>query len=371
MSILIVASGGTGDLITGIALEHILGESATYATPLWERSTLDPKPGPRARCEVLALAPDAAGWRITPKTSIVGGYTSLPLLAASFGSPIYFLDILSPAPLAAQISQIIKARKITHVFLVDTGGDVLARRPSDRLLSPLMDALMLTACRSISDAEARVAVGGAGLDGEHDAAELDAILRDLGLNHTYTVPAALGMYLHRRFASIPSEASLMMLLAAAGLRGSVAIRWARTPYGGYSPTTVRLTPMAGRIVLLAFADVAAHSGPASVLPDSTPFYEARKRLITAGYVDELGGEQKAVLFNSRGRDIIFPTPPSIDFVSRRSIAKALRITSIAGLSGLTRALNTLAGPSYQPPILPVSTYRKVAGRLCTWMSERD
>lgn len=225
MSDLFIAAGGGGDpvgtAITAATVGRVLtgtptGET-TIATYAWERLEVDPTPGPLGLVHFTGLAHEAGIPVITPTTRPVGrAGSTLPDLAADLSARLVLLDPWQGlAAMAEQIRRLADTGH-DHVRIVDVGGDILAHGDEDTLCSPLVDALVLAACR-IAEVPATVYVAGPGTDGE--IPQSDVLDR---LNGDALTPLAQDIAAIRTALSWhPSEASALFAAAVDGVRGPV------------------------------------------------------------------------------------------------------------------------------------------------------
>jgi hypothetical protein len=349
MGELMIAAGGSGDLVTAWTLARMRGERPVFAAPLWERTGLDPWPGPRGVTDVLGLLHDPAGARITARTRLPGGWSPLPHLVRTTEITLYLLDVTrGAAGVAGQLRRLAAARGISTVEVVDAGGDVLAHGDEPGLQSPALDAIVLAAVHA-SGLPARVTVTGAGLDGELTAAEMATAERDVGGPLAEDrLAAGAAAHAYRRLSWFPSEASLMTLLAAQAVTGTVDIRQGRPP--------VRLHERCARVASYDLGAVARRSVPARALRDTTAFADADRILTELGCVSEYALEVAA-----RDR----PVPPQRDLCGTdletdashlgvRRLARLLGRTSHHDQAQLDRWLAVHCGAAYRKPVVPVA-----------------
>ena len=250
--------GGGGDVVGALAVTTLLEDLGTdwvLGGVAWERSPIDPRPGPRSREEMQGGRPCGSAAVLTEggTTSLDGVEFSESKMAAHLGRPVLLLDITrGPGAVAQGLREAASELGCDAVVLIDVGGDVLAHGEEPGLASPLCDAVMLAAgmilARSSEQAEsgewsgtALAAVYGPGCDGELTPAEVlervtelqtaDALLGAWGLT-----PEACRL-VESAAEVVPTEASLMAVRCARGERGSAAIRSGRR--------TVELSPLGG------------------------------------------------------------------------------------------------------------------------------
>ncbi|MFF2619037.1 DUF1152 domain-containing protein [Kitasatospora sp. NPDC058046] len=368
MSRLLVACGGSGDLVTALAVaaspprdqsepasERAANRVAVLAAPVWERFALDPRPGPRGPADLTGLSSLPAGRRITVDTRLPGGYSPLPALAGMLRVPIIYLSFADGAVgLRSQLERIVRCYGITTVELVDTGGDALARGHEPGLVSPASDALLLAAvaplgCRTL------LTCAGLGIDGELTPAELDALTTDIPAESVRELAVEQAAALYREFSWMPSEASLITLLAAGGLQGTVDLSEGRP--------LVRVDGGTARAHSFPLRPVATRSRHAAAVAATTSFAEADRRLRAAGARSEYQAELDRAAAVATGRVAKIPADlgrlverarPRGDYLSVRRIARASGLNSRQGHLWLERLLRHSAGADYRRPLLRVT-----------------
>lgn len=214
----------------------------------WERSVVDPLPGPRPLAEIEdARALNEAVALAGPATTGRGGFRFAESRVAELtGRDVVLVDPHpAPALVGAGIDAAARELGCDHVVLLDVGGDVLAHGDEPGLGSPLADALLLAAAPAV-DLPVTLAVWGAGCDGELTPAEVLDRLAEV-----WSAGGALGTLgltpegcdrVAPLAEQIPTEASAMALRCARGATGSVPIRRGRR--------TVPLGPLGGLVFLL-------------------------------------------------------------------------------------------------------------------------
>jgi hypothetical protein len=349
---LMVASGGSGDLVTACALGGLPSRSRTVAlaTPVWERHALDPRPGPRSAATLRELRPAGGCWVITAHTWLPGGYSPLSALAAGEPAPVYFLDLAGGAPgVADQLRRIVRRERVDLVQLVDTGGDVLAQGREPTLVSPTMDALLLAAAASLA-IPVLVTVTGLGLDGELTPAQLDRRMALLPRVDTCRIDRATAAAAYRRHAWFPSEASLMTLLAAMGYEGWADIHADASP--------VHIDPAAAAVHRFPVAAVARASALVPVVAPAPCLEQAVEALRGLGVVTEIDHE-RARAAGSTGDEVDIARLPddlrvrlgrASTFVTLRRLGRLLGMNHRAGLRELERWLMQRSSRDYRRPL---------------------
>ncbi|MEU4391463.1 DUF1152 domain-containing protein [Kribbella sp. NPDC023855] len=355
MRTLRIASGGTGDLITAISLDQrIIGGALgnAYASAVWERSTLDPFPGPRPRNAVRGLRPVGRLGQFTERTRIPGGLTQLPQLAASVEPPIWYLDLADGVQgLREQLQAIMDSGGYECVDLVDTGGDILARGDEAGLISPTMDAALLAAVAD-QDFTATVTVLGLGVDGELSLDHLGSIVRDLEPSGRLRISAGLAAQVYRDYCWVHSESSLLALLGAIGIIGRIDIR--------PGSELVCVDRRCGTAWTFDANHVYQRNLVARAVRNSTSFAALDNSIKMLGLTSEFGHEvaaaRRATAPEGRPKlseDFLGSILPSATHVSVRRLAKGFRLTGASDLDRLHRVVAGQLGDDYRRPAIPV------------------
>jgi hypothetical protein len=299
--------GGGGDVVGALGVTKLLGELGTdwqLGGVAWERSPIDPRPGPRSLEEIRDGRPCGSAAVLTEggTTSLDGVEFSESKMATHLGRPVLLLDITrGPAALATGIAEAAEELGCDAIVLLDVGGDVLAHGGEPGLASPLCDAIVLSAGLFLARGAARseaspegwrgavlAAVYGPGCDGELTPGEVleritelqgaDALLGAWGLT-----PEACDL-VEAAARSVPTEASLMAIRCARGERGPVEIRGGRRK--------VELTPLGA---LTFFFDPAAAANSAiplaTAVSPAASLEEAHDALMGMGVRTELDLER--------------------------------------------------------------------------------
>jgi len=301
--------GGGGDVVGTLGVSNLLedlGTEWTLGGVAWERSPIDPRPGPRSLEEIRDGEPCGSAAVLTEggTTSLDGVEFSESKMAAHLGKPVLLLDITrGPAALATGLTEAADQLGCDAVVLLDVGGDVLAHGEEPGLASPLCDAIVVSAglilARSAKGAEPiagwkgelLAAVYGPGCDGEltpdevlrriTELQEADALLGawDLSPEACDLVEAAAKV--------VPTEASMMAVRCARGERGSVPIRGGRR--------TVELTSL-GALTFFFDPVAAANSAIplATAVAPAASLEEAHDALTAMGVRTELELERARV-----------------------------------------------------------------------------
>ena len=289
----VVGALGLTSLLDGLGTEWVLGGVA------WERSPIDPRPGPRSLEEMRGGRPCGSAALLTTggTTSIDGVEFSESKMAAHLGRPVLILDITrGPRALAAGLAEAASELGCDAVVLIDVGGDVLAHGAEPGLASPLCDAVVLAAGMILARSVERRArddgwngnliagVYGPGCDGELTPDEVLGRISELR-----SAGALLGAWgltpegcrlVEDAARVVPTEASLMAARCARGERGSVPIRSGRR--------TVELTPLGALTFLFDPLAAASSALPlATAVSPAASLEEADQALLEMGISTEL------------------------------------------------------------------------------------
>jgi hypothetical protein len=297
--------GGGGDVVGALGVSTLLDELGTDWTlggVAWERSPIDPRPGPRSLEEIRGGRPCGSAAVLTEgaTTSLDGVEFSESKMAAHIGRPVLLLDITrGPAALATGLAEAANELGCDAVVLLDVGGDVLAHGDEPGLASPLCDAVVLAAGLILARSSQRAgaswggdllaAVYGPGCDGELTPNEVLGRITELQsadalLGAWALTPEACDL-VEEAAESVPTEASLMAVRCARGERGSVPIRGGRR--------TVELTSL-GALTFFFDPPAAANSAIplATAVSPAAGLEEAHDVLTAMGVRTELELERE-------------------------------------------------------------------------------
>lgn len=257
---LLIGMGGGGDVVGALALTPLverLGSDWALGGVAWERTPIDPRPGPRSLEEIRGGRPcGSAALLAGPSTTSSDGIEfSESRMAGHLGRSVLLLDITrGPRAVAQGLAEAAAELDCDAIVLIDVGGDVLAHGHEPGLASPLCDAVLLAAASLIDGADGAPPVLGGifgiGCDGELTAAEVAERLAEVaaagGLAGARGLTPAVVERLEAAVAAVPTEASAQALRCFRGERGRVAIR--------DGLRTVELSPLGAATV---FFDVGA------------------------------------------------------------------------------------------------------------------
>jgi len=172
--ILVFGAGGGGDSIGSLHVYQRVkesGEEPLLGAIVWERSVVDPVPGPIPLEAMINI--DPIGWSAALATG--ESYVIRPFgevkpqlfrVASKIGEKVLVIDASKGAEGVKEALR--SAREILGieaVIAVDVGGDILARGCEEEIWSPLADAISLAGLAT-SNVPALVAVHAPGADGE-------------------------------------------------------------------------------------------------------------------------------------------------------------------------------------------------------------
>jgi len=288
--------GGGGDVVGALAITELLdglGTEWVLGGVAWERSPIDPRPGPRALDEIQGGRPCGSAALLTEgaTTTLDGVELSESKMAAHLGKPVLLLDITHGAQaLAIGLAEAAAELGCDAVVLLDVGGDVLAHGDEAGLASPLCDALVLAAGFFLAKStEVIGAVYGPGCDGELTPDEV--LGRITELQSAGALLGAWGLTPHacdlveKAAEVVPTEASMMAVRCARGERGETPIRGGRR--------SVELTPLGALTFFFDPAAAAKAAVPlATAVSPASSLEEAREALNSIGVKTELELERE-------------------------------------------------------------------------------
>ena len=289
--------GGGGDVVGALGVSRLLRAQGSSETVLggiaWERSPIDPRPGPRSLEEIQGGRPcGRAAVLADPETTSIDGVAfAESRMAEHLDEPVLLLDITrGPKELAAGLCEAGQELGCDLVILVDVGGDVLAHGDEPGLASPLCDAIVLAAGAELSHdgTEVLAAVYGPGCDGELTAWEvLDriAVLREKGaLRAVWSLDDEACELVLSAAELVQTEASVQAVRCARGERGEVPIRGGRR--------TVELTPLGGLVFVFDPAEAAASAPLAAAVAETADLEAGNRALLERGVNTELELERE-------------------------------------------------------------------------------
>lgn len=290
---LVYGIGGGGDVVGAIPTARLLedhGVEVLLGGIPWERSIVDPTPGPYALEEIrnVERVSKAVGLATEDTRSRDGVVFAESRVAAHGATEVALVDITGgPERVARGLDEACRALDLDLVVGVDAGGDALARGTEPGIESPLADATSVAALDE-SITPAMLGVYGWGSDGELDGAELDEALSAVaargGLLGAWGLTPRVTHELDEVIAVVETEASRLPVEAARGELGERTIR--------DGTRSLRLTAASTVTFYLSPGAVAAGSEPVSLVRGATSLGAADRALREAGYTTELAIERE-------------------------------------------------------------------------------
>jgi hypothetical protein len=225
----IVGTIPTAKLLENFGVEHVMGGLS------WERSVIDPVPGPRKFHETRnARKINDTVWYANHETATSGGIKFAESRIAEFrGRETLLVDI------NYGVEEVVRglldaADKLDADLIVgiDVGGDAIAFGNEPGIMSPLADGIMTAA---LSELEKRMhtvmGVFGFGCDGELTMPELEKSIRKIaregGLLGSWGITNDALRELEEVVEIVPTEASRLPVEAAKGIFDRITIRSGR------------------------------------------------------------------------------------------------------------------------------------------------
>src|SRR4051794_37275664 len=188
---LVIGIGGGGDVVGALAVaEHCRlfhGANPIVGGVSWERTPIDPEPGPRRSDEIENAMELAPGVLAASGDTVIAG-RGIPFgesrLAGLLGVQTVLVDVtLGPHRLADGLQAAAEVMGCDLIVFLDVGGDALAHGDERGLGSPLCDAVMLAAAGLLAERGVAVlgALFGTGCDGELTPTEVLERLAEVGV----------------------------------------------------------------------------------------------------------------------------------------------------------------------------------------------
>jgi hypothetical protein len=299
---MIIGMGGGGDVVGALALSDLcdsLGTEWELGGVAWERTPIDPHPGPRPLAQIAGgrVLDGAVALAEAETTTPEGAPFAEARMAEYLGRPTVLLDITN-GPVGAAAGIRVAARELgcDLAVVLDVGGDVLATGGEPGLASPLCDAVVLAAATLMPpELPTLGAVYGPGCDGELTPAEVLARVEELeaagALLGTWALTPRACERVEAAAQLVETEASLMAVRCARGERGPVPIRGGRR--------TVELSSSGALTFLFDPQAAVPRAAPlAALVRQARGIEEAREALAAVGVKTELDLERERA---SQGR----------------------------------------------------------------------
>ena len=297
---LVIGIGGGGDVVGALAVaEHCRlfhGANPIVGGVTWERSVVDPEPGPRRADEIanaLEIAPGVLAASGETAIAASGVPFAESRVAGMLGVQTVLVDVtIGPQAIADGLQAAGESMGCDLIVFLDVGGDALAHGDEPGLGSPLCDAVMLAAAARLGDAGRPVlaAIFGIGCDAELTSDEVLARLSDVagggGLVGARGLTDPVAQRLEQAIELVPTEASAQAVRAYRGASGRATIR------GG--TRTLELSPVAALTFYLDVEVTMRTSGRlATAISDASSLLEANAALNALGVRTELDLESES------------------------------------------------------------------------------
>lgn len=358
---LFVAAGGGGDAIAATILQRKLAagpDDHFVATYSWDRLLIDPLPGPRDPSSFKHLE------RFGVHNHVITGRTTtrrpagslLPRLARDLSTSFFLLDPRGGAlGIRQQLAELVDRLGVDQVYLVDSGGDILARGDEPTLRSPLADSLMLAAAADDIHVPVDVLVTAAGLDGELSATYVEETVSSVGGDVVWSRLEAGDVDWCRPLLTWhPSEVNGLLVAAAQGFRGTVEIRDAAL--------RVQVVHGSAAVHRCSHASLMALNQLAKSMIESTSLIDADRELLQHLDFSEVAYQRKrASLYadrthvgdiDARVKRLVrysATRPPDVDALSLRRAAEVMEV-GIAGLHAISSVLADRFPDQFRPPL---------------------
>jgi hypothetical protein len=294
---LVIGIGGGGDVVGALAVaEHCRlfhGANPIAGGVTWERTVVDPQPGPRRADEIAGALEIAPGVLAASGETVIRS-NGVPFaesrVAGMLGVQTVLVDVtLGPAAIADGLQAAAEVMGCDLIVFLDVGGDALAHGDEPGLGSPLCDAVMLAAADLLAERDVAVlgAVFGTGCDGELTPTEVLERLAEVatagGLAGAIGLTPEVAGLIEQAVETVPTEASAQAVRAFRGASGPVPIREGRR--------TVLLSPVAAlTFFFLVPAAVRSAARLALAVRDAGDLDEANAILRSLGVRTELDWE---------------------------------------------------------------------------------
>jgi hypothetical protein len=244
---LVIGVGGGGDVVGALGAARFLefcGLDFVLGGLSWERSVIDPVPGPRLLSDVEGVRTlHRHAWMANSQSRTnTGVFFAESKIAAIHGKEVLLVDINGGVRGVVEGLEVaIKEFKTDLLVGIDVGGDSLAQGGEPGLRSPLADSIMLAAIAALEKRGWRTLWGvfGYGSDGELTVEEIELALSKLaaaeGLLGAWSLTSKVAAELEEVIRTVPTEASAIPVRCFRGAWGESKIR--------SGERTVRLTPL--------------------------------------------------------------------------------------------------------------------------------
>ena len=232
---LLIGIGGGGDIVgtlpTAGLLELFDTEYVLAGLP-WERSVIDPVPGPRTYGEIVNCEKINEGvWYCNKDTKTSTGVLFAESgISKVFGTRTLLIDATVGAEnIAKYLLDAANKLGVDLIIGIDVGGDAIAVGTEEGILSPLADSTMIAALYNIrNDVNTIMGMFGFGSDGELTLSELENSLSLLAQNKgvlgSWGITQKPIELMNRVMEVVPTEASRSPVRYAEGKFKATTIR---------------------------------------------------------------------------------------------------------------------------------------------------
>jgi len=294
---LVIGVGGGGDVVGALATARFLefcGLDFILGGLSWERSPIDPLPGPRTLPEVRdvrALHPYVWAANGQSRTTRDVHFCE-SRMAAIRREEVLLVDISGGVKGVVEGLEVaLKEFKADLLVGLDVGGDSLAQGHEAGLRSPLADSIMLAAYAELEKRGQRTLWGvfGYGSDGELTVEEIEVALSKLaaagGWLGSWSLTPKIAAELSEVIKSVPTEASAIPVESFYGALGQRKIRSGQRD--------VKMTPLTALTFFLATTTLyETLSRPAQAVRMSASLEDANNALHAIGVKTELDLERE-------------------------------------------------------------------------------
>jgi len=235
---ILLGIGGGGDIVGTIPTAKLLelfGVEYIMGGISWERSVIDPVPGPRKFEETInARKLNDTVWFANSRTTTSTGVRFAESIVAEFyGNETLLIDInYGPDKVITGLLNTIETLGADLVIGIDVGGDAIAFGDEPGIMSPLADAIMTAALAKLEQhLPTMMGVFGFGSDGELTKDELERSIKKIakegGLLGSWGITQDTLRELEKVIDVVPTEASRLPVEAAKGILETATIRGGR------------------------------------------------------------------------------------------------------------------------------------------------
>jgi hypothetical protein len=232
---LLIGIGGGGDIVGTIptaGLFKMFNIECFYAGLPWERSVIDPLPGPRKFDEILDI--DQVNERIWIANSNTATINGIKFAESYFSelikNNVYLLDLsFGTEGIVRGLSDFIQKIGIDLIVGIDVGGDCISFGHESGLQSPLADSMMVATLYEISKKKNTIiGVFGYGSDSELSFSELETSIGTIaqhgGYYGAWGITSEVLKEMEKAISIIPTEASRIPVNASKGKLKASKIR---------------------------------------------------------------------------------------------------------------------------------------------------